>query len=611
MALRLSSFCRLLCHRNWGVTLAAWTALLLVLAVPRSRASEIPWDTFSDTWAATDALGRSLPMAAESGSPRAGKTVGIFYFLWLTGNGPVHDLTKIFADNPDHPNYGKPGAFHFWGEPLFGYYSSDDEFVIRKHAQMLNDAGVDVVFFDVTNGLIYEQTYLTICRVFSQMRKEGQRTPQIAFLANSHHERVVNELDLKFYSKQLHADLWFMWKGKPLLLSPPGELSAAATNFFTLRHSWAWTKGHKWFGDGRDKWPWLDHTPQYFGWHESPQRPEQIAVAVAEHPISNIGRSFHHGRQPPPAQTRTEAGMHFGEQWARALEVNPEFVFVTGWNEWIAQRFLKEAGKAPGELCGEKLKPGDTFFVDAFSEEFSRDIEPMRGGYGDNYYYQLVNYVRRYKGARPLLRVKSQPVVVDGGFADWREVTPEFRDTLGDPVRRDHPGWKEQPRFVNQTGRNDLAAAKVSADADKIYFYVRTAGPLTPFTDPNWMLLFLDTDNDPKTGWLGYDFVVNRFNVTTNTATVERNVDGKYQWRSPVEIGYRAASSELELAVPRSALSLGEGKATIDFKWADNIQQAGDWSDFTLNGDAAPNDRFNYRAVLDTSPVREATLLRQ
>ena len=38
--------------------------------------------------------------------------------------------------------------------------------------------------------------------------------------------------------------------------------------------------------------------------------------------------------------------------------------------------------------------------------------------------------------------------------------------------------------------------------------------------------------------------------------------------------------------------------AAIDFKWADNIRQTGEASDFTLNGDAAPNDRFNYRAEL-------------
>jgi hypothetical protein len=52
------------------------------------------------------------------------------------------------------------------------------------------------------------------------------------------------------------------------------------------------------------------------------------------------------------------------------------------------------------------------------------------------------------------------------------------------------------------------------------------------------------------------------------------------------------------VAVPRAAMGLKDGPVTIDFKWADNIQETGEWSDFTLNGDAAPNDRFNYRARL-------------
>ena len=53
------------------------------------------------------------------------------------------------------------------------------------------------------------------------------------------------------------------------------------------------------------------------------------------------------------------------------------------------------------------------------------------------------------------------------------------------------------------------------------------------------------------------------------------------------------------LAIPGAALGLSVLPATRIFKWADNIQQTGDWSDFTLNGDAAPNDRFNYRAKLE------------
>lgn len=560
------------------------------------------WDTFSDTWVATDALGRSLPSAAETGAPRTGKTVGIFYFLWLEGNGPVYDNSKLLAVNPTDPAYGPKGAFHFWGEPLFGYYRADDEAVIRKHAQMLSDAGVDVIFFDVTNGLIYEQNYLAVCRVFSQMRGLGQRTPQIAFLANSRHEQVVTELSKKFYSEKLYSDLWFNWKGKPLLLSPPDGLSPAIAQFFTLRQAWAWTSPKGWFGDGHDKWPWIDHTPQGFGWHESPKRAEQISVATAEHPVANIGRSFFNGHQPPPGQTATEVGRYFGEQWQRALQVNPEFVFVTGWNEWVAQRFINQGEKI--SMLGRKLKPDETYFVDQYNQEFSRDIEPMKGGHGDNYYYQLVNYVRRYKGARPVPEVSTRPIEIDGSFDDWQNVGPEFRDSIGDPVHRDHPGWQGEKRFLNQTGRNDIMAAKVSRDASQLYFYVRTVAPLTASSDPYWMQLFIDADNNPKTGWLGYDYVLNRSNVRTNVTTLERNVDGKYEWGSPVDVPFRCVGNEMEVALPRSAVGMLNATAVMDFKWTDNIQQTGEASDFTLNGDAAPNDRFNFRAVFG-HPERE------
>ena len=53
------------------------------------------------------------------------------------------------------------------------------------------------------------------------------------------------------------------------------------------------------------------------------------------------------------------------------------------------------------------------------------------------------------------------------------------------------------------------------------------------------------------------------------------------------------------MTVPLALLGLdGTKDATIDFKWADHCIQKEDWTDFTLNGDAAPDDRFNYRARL-------------
>jgi hypothetical protein len=115
------------------------------------------------------------------------------------------------------------------------------------------------------------------------------------------------------------------------------------------------------------------------------------------------------------------------------------------------------------------------------------------------------------------------------------------------------------------------------------------------------MLLFLDTDSDAKTGWLGYDFVVNH----AGAGTLERNVGSKFAWSTAGKVKWRALGNELELTIPWTALGLKAPPAALDFKWADNCLQANDWTDFTLNGDAAPNDRFNYPARLAEKPVAQ------
>ncbi len=58
------------------------------------------------------------------------------------------------------------------------------------------------------------------------------------------------------------------------------------------------------------------------------------------------------------------------------------------------------------------------------------------------------------------------------------------------------------------------------------------------------------------------------------------------------------------VAIPRSALGITRLPVVIAFKWADNCYAKGDWTDFILNGDAAPDDRFNYRAILAKQPGR-------
>ena len=148
------------------------------------------WDLASDTWVATDGLGRRLPLAEKVGPPRRQKYVGVFYFLWLgqSGDRGPFDISKILARDPaairdpKSPLWGPELAPHHWGESIFGYYTSDDDSVLRKHAQMLADAGVDTIVFDVTNQVTYAPSWKALCRVLDRVKRQGNRVPQIAFL---------------------------------------------------------------------------------------------------------------------------------------------------------------------------------------------------------------------------------------------------------------------------------------------------------------------------------------------------------------------------------------------------------------------------------------------
>ncbi len=593
----LRNLMQVLAPRRFTFTLAC------LLTASRLACAELPtapaqaWDTFSDTWVATDALGRSLPTDAPL--PRADKTVGIFYFLWQGSHGTAgpFDITKALAANPGAPQLGGAGAFHWWGEPEAGYFRADDAWVIRRNLSMLMDARVDVLFFDVTNAFTYFDQVKALCEQARIMAALGQKPPQIAFITHAGAASTQQKIYDEFYQKNLYPELWYRWKGKPLILGDRNakfedgprkgqEQRQEVKDFFTWRYSWAWDAGP-------GKWQWIDHTPQKPGLDEN-GAVEQMPVSVASHPTSNIGRSFQNGRQPPIdkfALTPTASqGLYFQEQWNRALQVDPAFVFVDGWNEWVAQRFVVDGATGP-DFLGRPTKKGDTFFVDLYNEEFSRDIEPMRGGYTDSYYYQLVANIRRYKGTRSL-PLASPPLTIkmNGRFNDWKAVAPEFRDTRGDTLHRDALGWGDL-KYLNTSGRNDIVAAKVARDSKYLYFYARTQAPLVGTPGDKWMLLYLDTDQNTSTGWNGYDLRIGKA-YQANRASVER-WDGA-AWKAAGTAQAQWSGSELELALPRQLSGQNKQQVALDFKWLDNADPDNIESWFT-DGDVAPDRRFNFR----------------
>jgi hypothetical protein len=586
-----------------------WAALFLAGFLLLARAGAAAGgDLASDTWVATDALGRQVPTFEQVGPSRSGRVVGMFYFLWHGAHvqGGPYDVSRILAKDPeamhkpDSPLWGPLHAPHHWGESIFGYYLTDDRAVLRKHAQMLSDAGVDFVAFDVTNQLTYPTWYRALLQEWSEVRRLGNRTPQIVFLCPfGDPAKVVRELWRDLYRDGHHRDLWFLWEDKPLILADAAFLQAKddgesqqIRDFFTFRKPQPdYFRGPTQPG----MWSWLEVYPQHVFRNAQGER-EQMSVGVAQNAVDRRlgsmseagarGRSYHQGR----TDSRPEAvrwGLNLAEQFDHALREDPRCLFVTGWNEWIAGRFA--------EFNGVRLP---VMFVDQFDQEHSRDIEPMRGGHGDDYYYQFASYVRRYKGARPLPSLKSRPIRIDGRFKDWRGVEPVYRDTIGDAVRRQHPGWGTNLVYTNVTGRNDLVAAKISVAARGMSFYVRTSSWLTPASSTNWMLLLLDLDANAATGWMGYDYLINGRRPHPRQASVARNLGSAFAWETVGLASLRVGEDQLELSIPWEVLGRTGPPAMVDFKWADQCLQAGDWSDFTLNGDAAPNDRYNYRAII-------------
>lgn len=552
-------------------------------------------------WPATDALGRSLPTPSEVGPVKAGRFVGIFYFLThseASRSGHPEEplnIANILAQDPDalskpdSPLWGHISESHYWGEPLYGYYHSADPWVLRRHAQLLADAGVDVLIFDTTNAVSYPEIYFELLKTFQEVRQAGGRTPQIAFMVNTEAGKTAEEIYHALYERGLYRDLWFNWNGKPLLICDPVEANAELKSFFTLRAAhWPFTLVNTPYA-----WHWEATYPQPYGYTDDPNRPEQVNVSVAQNlraddgKVTNMsdgaarGRSFHDGQQHI-APGSVNRGYNFQEQWQRAFQLDPPFVMITGWNEWTAGRW-----SAPG-------KP--IMFVDQFNEEFSRDIEPQKGGHGDNYYYQMVANIRRYKGAPPLPEPSpATSIKLDGTFQQWQSVGPEFLPPVREALPRDFIGVGGL-HYTNNTGRNDFAAFKVAHDDRNIYFYARTRGPITPRSDTNWMWLLIDSDQNAATGWSGYDFVVNRTVDANGQTWLEKNIGG-WNWEKVAPVSMQVVGNEMQLAIPRKALGLQSGRhgTQFDFKWADNLQHAGDVMDFYIDGAVAPEGRFNFR----------------
>ncbi len=340
---------------------------------------------------------------------------------------------------------------------------------------------------------------------------------------------------------------------------------------------------------------------------------EEAAVTPAQHPSSLVGKCWTREKGEPelndqdlPVPTYVPwlgktvknpegYGIYFQQRWDEAIKSSPQFLYINDWNEWTAGKYQPGGDGKTGFMRRESTY----FFVDQYNPEFNRCIQPMKGGYTDNYYMQMAQNIRRYKGVRPIpVNQGLATMRIDGRFDDWAKVNVEYRDTIGDVFHRDYMGYGGL-HYKNDSGRNDIVTCKVAVDDRTVYFYVQTDKALTPHTGRNWMLLLIDADKDSRTGWYGYDFIVNKSVLDARRSTLMR-YDSKNPadpWQEVAKVSYIYSGNRLELAVPRRLLGLDGNALEFDFHWADNPQDLVDPISLCVNGDSAPNRRFNYRCI--------------
>jgi hypothetical protein len=112
---------------------------------------------------------------------------------------------------------------------------------------------------------------------------------------------------------------------------------------------------------------------------------------------------------------------------------------------------------------------------------------------------------------------------------------------------------------------------KVCCDHEYFYFYVQTEKPITPPSDPNWMMLLIRTGQVGNHAWNGYDFIVNRVPPGKFGAVLEKN-NGGWNWLRAADVRLRVEGNQMHLAVPREPLGLPQDPVTFDFKWIDNVK---------------------------------------
>ena len=516
---------------------------------------------------------------------REKKKVGMFFWLWIGQPyaAGAYDAGKILdMENGKKRLLGETsdispdGQQHFWGEPLWGYYNSADEWVIRKQRELLMLAGVDFIVFDATNAITYPNVYEKVLQVIEEYIDAGWNPPRAAFYTHSYSMRTALGLYHDLYEPKKFERAWYCEGEKPVIIAytnpaedkawaekemkdtgyQPPEYPDEMKNLFCFKRP-------QWPTDPflEDGFPWIEWT-----WPQ-PMHQDTMSVSVASHPnvpmsfsltrgLENWGRGWD-VETNVNRSADVDKGTFFQSQWNHALVMDPDTVFVGGWNEWIAYK---------------QLWDGEYMLCDAVNKEYSRDIEPMCGGYGDSFYIQLIENIRQYKG-------KQESKQSNPGRA------LRYRSTDSAANGRDSYGVSQTIRYCQEALENSIYEVVLSDSEDNLMITVSFHKEIKEDHLKKLLLLF-GVGEIHAGSWESYDFQVG---FEENGKCCLYRLSDR---RIVCVLNCQCNDKGIHIVIPRRKLSRNSDQ--IYFKVAFDVENPKDIMSYYTSGSALPPGRLSY-----------------
>lgn len=365
----------------------------------------------TSNYTVTDELDREMTVAGK----KKNKTVGIRYFLHFgTGdNNQLYSVSNILATDSNAASSdaawtaaggGAVGTKHWWGEPLFGYYISTDAWVIDRDVQMLTDAGIDFIAVDTTDGF-HETELIGLMNILSKYDKQGFVVPKVAFT-----DTTSIESELAAY-KSAHAQFDGLWYETANVSSISKEVVKVA------------------------------------------DRNGNAMSAGAFYQSTDVDGRNYNGTTSVAGDDAYKNGYHFEFEFEAAIASGTDTILVDCWNEWLAERKTGTTSQA-------------IILEENANAEYSSDIQPMKDGYGDDYYMQMVDYIKQFKGKFITNRnlntastTESVSVDVNDDFNQWNKVSTHYLDYTDDIADRNSDGYgSSNVEYVT----NHMAAIKIN-----------------------------------------------------------------------------------------------------------------------------------------------------